>query len=98
MNVNLGTHWEAFIEENIKTGRYLSASELIREGLRLLQDKEHLRQLRLEELRKEVDKGLDALDRGQYTELDGDGMKGHLEDVKVRGRARLAREKRTTGK
>lgn len=98
MNINLGTQWETFIDENIKTGRYLSASELIREGLRLLQEKEQLRQLRLQELRKEVDKGLDALDRGKYTELDENGMKRHLENVKVRGRAQLAKQKKATAK
>lgn len=94
MNINLGTQWETFIDENIKTGRYLSASELVREGLRLLQEQEQLRQLRLEQLRKEVDTGLDALGRGAYTQLDEDGMKRHLENVKVRGRAQLARQKK----
>jgi antitoxin ParD1/3/4 len=90
MNINLGPQWEAFIDENLKSGRYLSASELVREGLRLLQEKEEVRQARLGELRKEVDKGLDALDHGAFIELNQDGMKRHLENVKAKGRARRA--------
>jgi antitoxin ParD1/3/4 len=90
MNISLGAQWEGFIAENVKTGRYLSASEVVREGLRLLQEREQLRQIRLSELRREVDKGLEQIDRGESIELDEAGMKRHLDEVKARGRRRLA--------
>ena len=93
MNVNLGTQWEEFISVYVHSGRYLSASEVVREGLRLLQEREQFRQVRLEQLRKEVDKGVQELDRGEYVELDDQGLKSNLENVKTRGRQRLAKEK-----
>ena len=92
MNINLETQWEAFIDENLKSGRYISASEIVHEGLRLLQEKEQLRQLRLDGLRKEVDKGLNALGRGEHLELDEQEMKDYLEGVEKRGRERLAKK------
>ena len=90
MNISLGAQWEAFIASNVDSGRYLSASEVVREGLRLLQQQEQLRQARLEQLRAEVRKGVHELDRGDYIELDDTGLKSHLTDVKARGRRRLA--------
>jgi antitoxin ParD1/3/4 len=98
MNVNLGTQWETFINDNVKTGRYLSASEVVRDGLRLLLEHKQLRQLRLEELRKEVGKGVEALDRGDYIDLDEAGIKTHFQDLEKRGRQRLARKKKAAAK
>jgi antitoxin ParD1/3/4 len=52
-SVSLGDHFEEFIALKIKSGRFGSASEIVRAGLRLLEDNE----LKLELLRKELDKG-----------------------------------------
>jgi antitoxin ParD1/3/4 len=93
MNISLGAQWEEFVSENVRTGRYLSASEVVREGLRLLQDREQLRRIRIEELQREVDKGMSELDRGEYKELSEEGMRLHMEEVKTRGRARLSAKK-----
>lgn len=47
MNVSVGTRWESFVEEAVRTGRYGSASEVVREGLRLVEEREaKLRALR----------------------------------------------------
>jgi antitoxin ParD1/3/4 len=97
MNINLGAQWEEFISAYIQSGRYLSASEVVREGLRLLQEREDLRTLRLEQLRKKIDAGMEPLDQGEYVELDEEGLKSHLERVKEGGRKRLAKEKRLAG-
>jgi antitoxin ParD1/3/4 len=47
MNVSLGDRWERFVEQTVKEGRYSSASEVVREGLRLVEEREaKLRALR----------------------------------------------------
>lgn len=40
MNVSIGDRWERFVEQAVKTGRYGSASEVVREGLRLVEERE----------------------------------------------------------
>lgn len=40
MNVSLGNRWEEFVESAVKSGRYGSASEVVREGLRLVEERE----------------------------------------------------------
>jgi antitoxin ParD1/3/4 len=51
----VGEHFERFIREQLQGGRYSSASEVVRDGLRLLEEQEQLRQLRILELRKAVE-------------------------------------------
>lgn len=40
MNVSLGDRWEEFVEATVRQGRYASASEVVREGLRLVEERE----------------------------------------------------------
>lgn len=40
MNVSVGARWERFVEEAVRDGRYGSASEVVREGLRLVEERE----------------------------------------------------------
>jgi antitoxin ParD1/3/4 len=40
MNVSIGDRWTAFVEDIVKSGRYASASEVVREGLRLVEERE----------------------------------------------------------
>ncbi|MGH9662964.1 MAG: type II toxin-antitoxin system ParD family antitoxin [Bryobacteraceae bacterium] len=54
MNVNLGTVFDKFIAELLKGGMYQTQSEVVREGLRLLKEREELKKLRIAELRKEI--------------------------------------------
>jgi antitoxin ParD1/3/4 len=47
MNVSIGERWETFVDATLREGRYASASELVREGLRLVEEREaRLRDLR----------------------------------------------------
>ena len=69
MNVNLGSVFDQFIAELLQTGHYQSQSEVVREGLRLLQEREELKRPRLIELRKEITIGSEQADRGDF----GDG-------------------------
>ena len=70
MNVSLTQELEELVHERVRSGRYTSASEVVREALRLLADRDELRQLRLEEIRTKVAIGLESLDRGE--QRDGD--------------------------
>ena len=60
----LGEHYEKFVRELVESGRYNSASEVLRDGLRLLEDAEILRKVRTEELKKLIQEGLDSGDAG----------------------------------
>ncbi|MBD0275557.1 MAG: type II toxin-antitoxin system ParD family antitoxin [Acetobacteraceae bacterium] len=55
----LGSHFEELIDSLVKGGRYNNASEVVREGLRLLEDREKLRQLKVAELRRLVQEARD---------------------------------------
>ncbi|WP_298331769.1 type II toxin-antitoxin system ParD family antitoxin [Asticcacaulis sp.] len=65
-SVALSPHFEAFIKAQIATGRYNNVSEVIREGLRLLEDRELEKQRQREALRAEIAKGME----GEGVELD----------------------------
>jgi antitoxin ParD1/3/4 len=65
MNVNLGAVFDKFIAQLLKTGLYQSQSEVVREGLRLLKEREELKNLRLTELRREIAIGSAQADRGE---------------------------------
>ena len=56
----IGDHFESFIKEQIQQGRYASASEVVRDGLRALEEREQLRAVKLEALRKEIQRGADS--------------------------------------
>ena len=87
MNVSLTPALEKFVNGKVSTGRYGSASEVVREALRLLQDHDRLREAQLAELRSEVAKGIDALDVGQGAPLD-------MAAIKRRARKELTARKR----
>ena len=70
MNVSLTPELENFVQTRVKTGRYNSASEVVREALRLLEDQDKARAAQLEGFRSEIDRRLASLDRGEG--LDGD--------------------------
>ena len=59
-SVALGEHFEAFVKRQLDSGRYNNASEVIRAGLRLLEDLEKINAERLAELRKAIQEGLDS--------------------------------------
>ena len=81
---SIGKHFEGFIEGLLKSGRYSTASEVMRDGLRLIEEREERRKAKLEALRAEIQKGLDS---GPAREFD---PKTLAAEVKARGRQRLA--------
>jgi antitoxin ParD1/3/4 len=83
MNVSLTPKLERWISSKVKEGKYQTASEVVREAVRQFADREERRKLALERLRREIDIGLQQIERGEATPLT-------LEEVKVEGRRRLA--------
>ena len=80
----IGEHFEAFIKTQIQQGRYASASEVIRDGLRTLEDRDKFRAMKLDALRGEIQQGADS----------GASIPAKVVFAKVR--ARIARK--TTGR
>lgn len=60
MNVNLTPQLEDLVRSKVNSGLYTSASEVVREALRLLEEQDRLRQAKLDELRREIRRGLDS--------------------------------------
>jgi antitoxin ParD1/3/4 len=79
MNVSLTPQLEAFVKQKVETGMYNSASEVIREALRLLEEHDALQAAKREALRKDLRAGLASLDGGEGRALD-------VEAIKAKGR------------
>ncbi|MDR6815424.1 antitoxin ParD1/3/4 [Neorhizobium sp. 2083] len=60
MNVSIGPRWEKFIEEAVEDGRYSSASEVVREGLRLVEEREAKLSALRETLQRSIERGGDV--------------------------------------
>ena len=56
----IGDHFEQFIKTQLESGRYSSASEVVRDALRLMEEREQLRQIQLEQLRQQIRAGIDS--------------------------------------
>src|ERR1700690_1993595 len=77
VNVNLTPELEELVHNKVKTGRYNSASEVVREALRLLEDHDRVRVAQLAESRGEMDRRMASLDRGKS--IDGEEFFADLE-------------------
>jgi antitoxin ParD1/3/4 len=65
MNVHLTPELEQLVHNKVQTGRYNSASEVVREALRLLEEHDQLRHVRIQEMRLKIQEGWDSLRRGE---------------------------------
>ncbi len=66
MNVSLTPELEKFVSAKVDSGRYNSASEVVREALRLLEEHDQARAAQIAEFNKELGRRLDLLDRDQH--------------------------------
>jgi antitoxin ParD1/3/4 len=66
MNVSLTPELEQIINFKVQSGLYNSASEVVRAGIRLLQQRDELREMKLQALRTEIQKGIDDLEAGRF--------------------------------
>jgi len=85
MNVSLTTEMDNWVVSKVKSGQYKSSSEVIRDGLRLLQVRENQRQAMLEELRHELLIGVKQLDAGKSKKFDSE----FVQNIKSNGRQKL---------
>lgn len=65
MNVSLNPELETLINDKVKSGDYNSASEVVREALRLLKEQDELKRIRREDLRGDVMKGVEEIRSGR---------------------------------
>jgi antitoxin ParD1/3/4 len=80
-SVALGDHFEEFIRKQLESGRFNNVSEVVRAGLRLLEDEQRIREIRHRELKAVIGAGIESEDAGP------------IEDVIARNRARRSKGK-----
>ncbi|MCC6366980.1 MAG: type II toxin-antitoxin system ParD family antitoxin [Bryobacterales bacterium] len=68
MNVHLTPELEQMVHSKVQSGRYNSASEVVREALRLMEQRDEVRAIQLQELRNRLDRALGESARGQGTD------------------------------
>lgn len=83
MNVNLTPQLESLVKQKVASGLYNSASEVVREALRLMEEQDRIRAVKLEQLRQDIHEGMNS---GESTPWDA-------EEIKRDGRARRAARK-----
>jgi antitoxin ParD1/3/4 len=84
-NISLTDRLDRFVETSVSTGRYQNASEVVREGLRLLEYRHQEDMLKLRHLRKAIQEGEDALAHDGYRGLDVDELREFLASLGVTG-------------
>jgi antitoxin ParD1/3/4 len=89
LHVSLGREQGDFVAAKVASGKYVSASDVVREGLHLLEVRDHLQEAALAEVRRKVEAGLASLDRGEG--LPGDQVFEELEARLASRRAAAAR-------
>jgi antitoxin ParD1/3/4 len=72
MNINLTPQLEEMVRQKVESGLYTSASEVVREALRLMEEKDQFRHAKLDRLRAEIQEGLDS---GPSKDWDADELK-----------------------
>jgi antitoxin ParD1/3/4 len=80
MNISLTPQLEEMIRQKVDSGLYNSASEVVREALRLMDERDRMRATKLDQLRQEIQEGLSS----------GPGTAWDREEVKRKGRAKSA--------
>ncbi len=78
MNINLSPQLEEMVRQKVSSGLYTSASEVVREALRLMEGQDRIRAAKLEQLRGDIQEGLKS----------GDSTPWDPEEIKREGRKR----------
>jgi antitoxin ParD1/3/4 len=81
--ISLPPDLESFVQAKVQSGVYPTENEVVREALRLLRERDRIREIRLAELRHEIELGLEDSRRGDVAPLD-------IEAIKADGRKKMA--------
>ncbi|MCL4785022.1 MAG: type II toxin-antitoxin system ParD family antitoxin [Bryobacterales bacterium] len=79
VNVSLTPELDAFLQSRVKSGRYQTASEVVRDALRLLERQEREREEAFQQLKAKLERGAAQAERGEL--LDGDAVFDELRDM-----------------
>jgi antitoxin ParD1/3/4 len=90
-NISLTAEQDAFIEKAVKSGEYQNASEAVRDALRVLRQRQREDALKLRALRAQIKAGVDALDRGEYTEVADADLERYFDSLATTAAGRQAR-------
>jgi antitoxin ParD1/3/4 len=82
-NISLTPEQDNFVDKVVKSGEYQNASEAIRDALRVLQQRRKEDALKLTVLRRQVEVGVDALERGDFVEIDDADLENFFEQLTV---------------
>jgi len=77
-NVSLTSEQNAFVEKLVQGGEYQNASEAVRDALRVLQQRRREDALKLRALRAQLQAGLDALERGDFVQIDEPNLDAYM--------------------
>lgn len=89
VNVSITPELDSFLQSRVKSGRYQTTSEVVREALRLLERQEQEREETLKQLKAKLDRGAGQAERGEV--IDGDEVFDELREmIEERRRSRLA--------
>ena len=94
-NINLTEHLDHFVERQVSSGRYSNASEIVREALRLLEEQEQERQVKLKALRQAAKHGFNEIDQGKGIVLKGKkAVKQFISEIEAEVRSKAAKNGR----
>jgi antitoxin ParD1/3/4 len=80
-NISLTPEQDDFVEKVVRSGEYQNASEAVRDALRALQQRRREDALKLKALRTQIKAGVDALERGEFVEIDEANLDGYLDGL-----------------
>lgn len=96
-NVVLTEHHQSVIDRLVKSGRYQNASEVMREGLRLIEQREQLEEAKLEVLREAARLGFTDLEEGRFTDVPVVGLERYVADLGGRAAGRAGDQAKGNG-
>jgi len=87
-NVVLSDHQQDFVETLVKSGRYQNASEVLREGLRLIEQRERLEAVKLQALKEAASQGWSDVAAGRYADVADDQLEDFIGQLGLTAAAR----------
>lgn len=89
-NISITAEQDAFIESVVGAGEYQNASEAVRDALRALKQRRREDALKLKALRRSIREGIEALESGDYDDVEGADLEAYLEKLAAKPGSRRA--------